>query len=108
MIKTTIKLENFSSNGRDFRAAGVHVYIPAHSIGDKALIVDIPVNMVGVLEKNLKGTAPAIAFTVEGKTIVEPIVEAPEIVVPEELVVEKEVKTKKRKRRAKKDPAKKK
>ena len=63
-MKTRIKLENFSSNGRDFRAKGIHIYIPGQSIGEKAIEAEIPPKSLDEIVSILQRTAPAIKVTV--------------------------------------------
>lgn len=60
-----LKIENHSVSGKDYRAKGVHVYVPGSAFGDKSLIVDIPASAVDGLIKYLKD-APAIKAAIIG------------------------------------------
>lgn len=66
-IKTKMKFENTSVNGRDLRVKGVHIYIP----GNSTVMADVPCEMVQAIQDVLRKTATAITVTIEGKIITE-------------------------------------
>jgi hypothetical protein len=70
--KIPLMIENHSVSGKDYRAKGVHVYIPGLAVN---LRVEVPETAVDRLIEELKKTAPAIKVSI-GKPVKQ--VDAPE------------------------------
>ena len=58
-------IENHSVSGKDYRAKGVHVYIPGLAVNGKAVRVEVPETAVDRLIEELRKTAPAVKVHIE-------------------------------------------
>ena len=59
-----LKFENYSLSGIDHRGVGFCLYLPGHSVGDSAMIVDVPTNQSAPLMAHFKANHPAVKITV--------------------------------------------
>ena len=58
-----LKFENYSLSGIDHRGVGFCLYLPGHSVGDSAMIVDVPDGQVEKLRKHFQANHPVVKIT---------------------------------------------
>lgn len=79
-----MKFENHSVSGI-FREYGAFAFrLPGHTIGDKAVIVDVPEAYVADIQKYLTNKHPAVRFTAIAEEPIAPVADSPVVVAQTE------------------------